>query len=84
MENFYTSNVHIYIFTILFHHSLDNDWSTVERSCLIILLLKITETFLNTSRDENSTVRPHDDNIQPPSEWILKVEVHRQCKTDNL
>ena len=30
MENFYTSYVHIYIFIILFHHSLDNDRSTVE------------------------------------------------------
>ena len=35
MENFYTSYVHIYMFTILFHHSLDNDRGTVETSCFI-------------------------------------------------
>ena len=32
MENCYTSYVHICIFTILFHHSLDNDRSTVKTS----------------------------------------------------
>ena len=36
MENFYTSYVHIYIFTILFHHSLDNDRSAVETSCFTV------------------------------------------------
>ena len=35
-KNFYTSYVHIYIFTILFYHSLDNDRSTVETSCFTV------------------------------------------------
>ena len=31
---------------------------------LFLLLLEMTEIFFNTSKDDNSTVRPHDDNIE--------------------
>ena len=33
---FHTSYVHIYIFILLFYHSLDNDRSTVETSCFTV------------------------------------------------
>ena len=35
-KNLYTSYVHIYTFTLLFYHSLDNDRSTVETSCFTV------------------------------------------------
>ena len=31
---------------------------------LFLLLLEMIEIFYNTSKDDNSTVRPHDDNIE--------------------
>ena len=31
---------------------------------VVLLLLEMTEIFYNTSKDDNSTVRPHDDNIE--------------------
>ena len=43
MKNFYTSYVHIYICTILFHHSLDNDRSTVETSCFTVSFYRYIE-----------------------------------------
>ena len=36
MENFYTSYVHMFIFTNLFDNSLDNDRNTVETSCFTV------------------------------------------------
>ena len=43
MENFYTSYVHIYIFTILFHHSLE---ARSKRRVLPLVFIVKTFTFL--------------------------------------
>ena len=41
MEDVYTSYVHMYIFTNLFHHSHDNDRNTVETSCFTVSFLSL-------------------------------------------
>ena len=44
-NNFYTSYVHIYIFILLFYHSLDNDRGTVERRVLPLVFIVKYSTF---------------------------------------